>query len=276
MDIACYLYELKAAARTLNLIRRICRESNVDRIAVVFHKAIPLEGIVKSAQRFGLHSHCRYIQSAGEHWEFEAYQRGLDALSPCIHGLIVINDTAGRNYPFFTGDMRRFISAAGAAAVAGKPVIVGKVESRGCGFSLLGIHFHKWIRSNIFYINATGLTALNHTLYDERVFRAPTYQGGQLMINLPVSANLADYLLQWLNPASGKSGWLAHSARRHTGEALLRGKLGSILLEKYISARLESGGGDFVTYEPEERSFWYDYSVRMFFKRRRLLKKVGL
>lgn len=276
MKLTCYIFEASTAGYTFRLVERLCEQMKITAVSVVYRDALDGKALQDNAQQLGIQTVCKYLPYDGICWEFAAYQLGFDSLQPCEDGVIVVNDTAGRNYPFLDSDLLRFSEAARRAAVSSSPAIVGKLETNGCGYSLEGNVFDRWVRSNIFYLNAAALDSLNGTLFDPKVFNGARHNDGKLAIDLEVSEDLRRYLLQWLSPDAGKHGWLVHAKRGRASAALLRGKLGSILLEKHLSARLAAAGAQFLSYEPAGRSWSHQLAVWLFFKKRRLKRAFGV
>ena len=270
MTLVCYLYYEEAIGQVLDLIARLRKHLDVSRVLIVYdQRRLRGEDLVTSDAQV------RVLPYAGDDWEFGAYQLGLDESDWRRGGLVFLNDTVGRNYPFFAGDLRRFADGCRTAAASDGPVVVGKIEQSTCAYSLLGREFDAWIRSNIFYLNAPALDAIGAELFDAAVFRAPVVEDGRLRVGLPVSPELEAHLLNWLSPSAGKAGWLAHARQTAADPAVLRGKLGSILLEKHLSARLRAAQAKFVSYEPVGTSPVHALAVWLFFKRRGWLRRTS-
>lgn len=271
MTLVCYLFYEHAIEHVLDLIERLRRELEVSTVFLVYdRRSLHGENLARGV------SGVRIVPYGGEDWEFGAYQLGLNNSDwQGGPGIIFMNDTAGRNYPFTSADLLRFARQCRMASASAEPTIVGKIEHGAGGFSLLGRPFDAWIRSNIFYLNAPALDALGGEIFDSRVFRAPVVQDGRLSVGLPVSPALEAHLLNWLSPDSGKAGWLGHTEQRVADPAVLRGKLGSILLEKHLSARLQAARARFAQYEPEGMSPLHALAVWLFFKRRGLQRRIS-
>jgi hypothetical protein len=270
VNLTCYAFDADAAASLFRLIGRINVRANISAISVVFRSTIDVRSLHAMAHREGIFGSCRFVSYDGSNWEFAAYQAGIETLEPNHEGVIVVNDTAGRNYPFLHGDLVRFLRQIDLVKGSAKPAIIGKVETAGAIFSFNGVEFDRWIRSNLFYINRAALDSLNGSVFERHVFDAPSCRDGQLAVGVPMSNELERYLLRWMDPSSGKNGWLAHARRPQVDNVVRRGKLGSILLEKHLSARLIAAQAEVISYEPEGNPLWHALAVRLFFKRRRL------
>ncbi|HEY1089772.1 MAG TPA: hypothetical protein VGE47_01640 [Burkholderiaceae bacterium] len=205
----------------------------------------------------------------GLRWEFGAYQLGLDNIESRDSGVLIANDTFGRNYPFFADELRRFSALVLQARHSALATAVGSVEDKGCEFSLCNIGFRAWVRSNLFYLNGPAIQALDGRVFEPEIFQAPTASQGRLRINLPASPGFADYITAWMAPTPSKHNWLGHTGRSEAPDQVLRDKTGSILLEKRMSSRLLAAGGALLRCNLPE-SAWHRLRLRVYLRLRRL------
>lgn len=272
MTLIAYLFYEQAVEHVLQLVARLRTQLSVSEIVLIYNRRNLNSSVIALND-----SSIRLVPYAGSDWEFGAYQLGLsEAAWRGGRGVIFLNDTAGRNYPFSRSDRCRFVAACQAASAGSEPAVVGKIESTGCTYKLMGRDFNRWVRSNLFYLNAAALEALGGTLFDSAIFHAPRWHGECLDVGVPMSKELEDYLRCWLSPEAGGAGWLAHTQQTGIDAGILRGKLGSILLEKHLAARLLASGAKLVQYEPDGPSPLHRFAVWLFFKRRGLQRRFGL
>lgn len=208
------------------------------------------------------------LQHDGGGWEFGAYQRGLEALQRqgWSGAVAFFNDTAGRHYPLPGSELRalrRFALAEGGPRVA----VAGHVDAALRGGAWRGLPVPRWVRSNAFVLTPGALQALNGRLFDADEFAAPRWREGTLQWPAHLSPALHDHLDCWLM-SPGKQGWRHHAGRPDAAPELLRGKAGSILLEKRMAALVLAAGGTFVP--TGRQGLWQRVQERAFFARRRL------
>ncbi|MCY7315903.1 MAG: hypothetical protein LH480_09850 [Rubrivivax sp.] len=207
----------------------------------------------------------------GSGWEFGAYQRGLDWLAEHgFHGTVaVFNDTAGVHYPLRRSElvaMRRFAQQALADEVA----LMGGVQSQ-AGFTMHDLPVASWVRSNAFVMTAAARAALHNRIYFADEFNAPkvTAQGLQLPSHL--SPALGRYIQQWLTSA-GPEGWRWHAGWAEPPAEVLRGKAGSILLEKLLAARVLAAGGTLLPSQAPQPGRLQQLADRAFYWSRRVAR----
>ena len=276
MNIICYIYYEVAINNSLLLISRLQKELDIQRVCIVYRAGLNVIGIRNALKNYRISNHVEFVSYDGVNWEFGAYQLGCDRLNGNWgDGVLVFNDTAGRNYPFFHSDLRRFSREVRDSLEIDSPVIVGKLESVNLNFELCGLKFSQWIRSNIFFINRASIMVLNGKLFDNELFNLPVSSNGRLTFGCAVSQTLESYLLNWLYPESLSKGWRGHVGKTVVSQEVLRSKAGSILLEKRISALILNKGGAMVTYEPRVGRWLYRFRIRMFFKARRCRNRFG-
>lgn len=269
MNIICYVYYEVAINNCFVLISRLQKELNVQKVCVVYVDWINVTHLRNALNNYRISDPVEFFPYDGVNWEFGAYQLGCDKLNGnWDEGVLILNDTAGRNYPFFESDLCRFATAVIDSKSINSPVIVGKLESANLDFELCGLRFNQWIRSNIFFLNSASICALNGKLFDDELFNLPIISNGKLMFGSSLSQPLESYLLNWLYPESLAKGWRGHVGKIDVPQEVLRGKAGSILLEKRISALILNKGGAAVTYEPKDSGWLYKCRIRMFFKAR--------
>ena len=279
MQLALYVYDEPGAQAAFRLLHRLRQRLAWQAICVVYRAALALPMLEQLARRHGVDGDCTYLPYDGREWEFHAYQLALNALVPSASGLLVLNDTAARNYPFFEDDLRRLGQQIALAAEEQQPILIGKIEQARQSFSLAGLTFDRWVRSNLFYLNQAALQALRHTVYEPEVFAAPRYEHGRLLLGMAASSALEQHLARWMSTDPADDGWLVHSGRPGIGTEVLRGKTGSILLEKRLSSRVLAAGGALRSYEPATPSWWHRLRVKAFFayrsRRRRWLGRLA-
>lgn len=279
MQLALYVYDEPGAQAAFRLLHRLRRRLSWQAACVVYRDALALPMIEQLARRYGVAAACSYLPYNGREWEFHAYQLALNALAPGSTGLLVLNDTAARNYPFFDDDLQRLCQQIALASDEKQPILIGKIEQARQPFSLAGLSFDRWVRSNLFYLNPAALLALRHTVYEPEVFAAPRYAAGRLQLGLDASAALQQHLARWMSTDPADDGWLVHSGRAGMDTEVLRGKTGSILLEKRLSARVLAASGALRSYEPATPSWWHRVRVKAFFawrsRRRRWLGRLA-
>jgi hypothetical protein len=266
MSLICYIYYADAVNHVFLLIARLQRQMRIAEVVVVYnnHNLGPLTP--PSGAR-----DWRVLPYDGTDWEFGAYQLGLDHLSRTeLAGVLVLNDTAGRNYPLFDSHVRELARICEASSAASHGVLAGKLESQGLNFEIRGLAFDSWIRSNIFFLNRAGLEALSWRLFDAAVFTAPVCAEGVVATGGVTSAMLESHIANWLGAGAGKQGWRAHAGRAAVQDSLLARKAGSILLEKYLSARVAASGGRLLGYDGPQESGLDRLRVRAFYLKRRL------
>ncbi len=272
MNLICYLYYEDAASHICRLIRRLGNLFKFSEVIVVYNQ--------NSIRELGPVEGCgfRLVPYGGDGWEFGAYQAGIDSLNQSSRGGVVIfNDTAGRNYPLFGGDLSRIRSASNAHSGASVPVLCGKYESLGIQFRLRELMFDGWVRSNIFYANEAALDAVSWEFFDPDLFLAPCCFGGDVFVGDSASNELQTYIHDWLGPAAGRAGWLEHAGRHSVPDAVLARKAGSILLEKFLSARIVNSGGRLVDYCDQNELPWVTHlKSKAFYLTRRLRRLSGL
>lgn len=265
MNLVCYLYYSSAIKDVYSLVSVLNRLIKLDNVCIVVNKNIDFE-LVERTFSAALFQKVNIVSYNPDNWEFCAYDLGIDSVCPSLNnGVIIFNDTAGRNYPLFNSDLRRFVELVKIHSGDKFPVYIGKVESAGRQFFLDGMAFNSWIRSNIFYMNKSAIESVGH-VFDESLFKCPYVDRGRFVFGERVSSTLADYINNWLSPSGEKNGWLAHVGKKDVSSDVLLKKAGSILLEKRLSAIVSNGGGALVTYEPLIVSFLYKLRIRLFFK----------
>lgn len=269
MKLVCYLFDLDALANLAAQVSRINGLLAIDGLAVVYRNGLSAESIVGSFSSTSPTLKCDVYPYAGKDWEFGAYQHGIDQIVGDGDDLIVLNDTVGKNYPLFQDDLRRFAQQIEIARTSDVPSMVGKVESIGIQFSLCDCKFDRWIRSNLFYLNASALDSIGRRVFEDSVFSAPRVDGASFSLGLPASESLEIYLARWMSPDPAHRGWLAHSGKDSVSDAVRRDKTGSIVSEKFLSARLLHGGGRLLTFVPEGRAPLYQAKVRWFSRLRK-------
>jgi hypothetical protein len=274
MKLAVYLYDQAGAQAAVRLLGRLRRRLAFEQVCVVYRALLDPAALQALGDWRAGAARCDWLPYEGAQWEFAAYQLALDHLGPTPGGLLVVNDTAGRNYPFFDDDLARLAQQAALCRDETQPALIGKIEAGPATFSLCQLHFAHWVRSNLFYLNAAGVAALQRTLFEPAVFAAPSYVQGRLVLGLPASAALEQHLARWMSLDPADDGWIVHAGRPHMSDAVLRGKTGSILLEKRLSSRLQAAGGRLLSYEPGGASPWHRLRVRAFFSLRSRLKRL--
>ncbi len=269
MTLVCYIYYEAGINNCFEMISRLVQELDVCRVYIVYIRRISVIDLRSALKNYRISDHVEFFPYDGVNWEFGAYQLGCDKLNGNWgDGVLILNDTAGRNYPFFDSDLRRFSREIRDSKEMNSPIIVGKLESANLDFELCGLRFSQWIRSNIFFINRASIMALNGKLFDDELFNLPVSSNGRLTFGCALSQPLESYLLNWLYPESLTKGWRGHVGKIDVPQEVLRGKAGSILLEKRISALILNKGGAMVTYEPKDNGWLYKFRIRMFFKTR--------
>jgi len=269
MKLVCYLFDAAALGSSVAQISRINNRLTIERLAFVYRKGLDAESIVQQ-----LASNCPGIMweiypYAGNCWEFGAYQYGIDLIVRDGDDLIVLNDTVGRNYPFFNDEFEKFTQQVSVASISIAPLMVGKVETAGINFQLFDCEFDCWIRSNLFYLNASALDVIGRRVLDDSVFFAPRVNGESFSLGLQASYTLESYLAQWISPDPAHRGWVAHSGRSSVTDAVRRDKTGSILSEKYLSARILRAGGQLLNFVPDGQTTIYRAKVRWFLRIRK-------
>lgn len=206
----------------------------------------------------------------GRGWEFGAYQRGLDTLAAMgLHGAVaVFNDTAGVHYPLPAGELARLRRAA-RDDDALTPVLSGGVQAAPDGFALHGLAVPAWVRSNAFVLSAAARVALQDRVFVAEDFGAPRVDAQGLWLPDWVSPALQRYLQDWLM-SRGPQGWRAHAGWAEPPAEVLRGKAGSILLEKRLAATVLAAGGSLVSSGRPGDSLMQQVSRRAFYLSRRL------
>lgn len=276
MNLICYIYYEVAIDNCLLLISRLQKELDIQRVCVVYKDGLNIIGFRNALKNYRISNVVELVPYDGVNWEFGAYQLGCDRLkSNWDEGVIILNDTAGRNYPFFESDLCRFATAVIDSKSINSPVIVGKLESANLDFELCGLRFNQWIRSNIFFLNCASLCALDGKLFDEDLFNLPIISNGKMAFGSALSQPLESYLLNWLYPENLSKGWRGHVGKAVVPQKILRSKAGSILLEKRISALILNKGGAMVSYEPRVGWWLYRFRIRMFFKTRGCRNRLG-
>ncbi len=270
MNIICYIYYEVAIDNCLLLISRLQKELDIQRVCVVYKDGLNIIGFRNALKNYRISNVVELVPYDGVNWEFGAYQLGCDSLNGNWgDGVLIFNDTAGRNYPFFHSDLRRFSREVTNSREINSPVIVGKLESANLDFELCGMKFSQWIRSNIFFINRASILVLNGKLFDNELFNLPVSSNERLTFGCALSETLESYLLNWLYPENLSQGWRGHVGKAVVPQKVLRSKAGSILLEKRISALILNKGGVAVSYEPKDSGWFYKLRIRIFFKARK-------
>jgi hypothetical protein len=266
MNLICYIYYPNAVSHIFRLIALLQRQLRLSEVVIVYSRSnIGTLSPPPSGATF------RLLPYDGAGWEFGAYQLGLDQLSRQeAKGVLVLNDTAGRNYPLFQSNLRELARLCKETVLEPHPVLAGKLESQGQNFAIHGLSFTSWIRSNIFYINRAGLEALSWRLFDPEVFAAPTCHDGVVSTGGITSANLESHIATWLGAGAHKQGWVAHADKAAVSDSLLSRKAGSILLEKYLSARIVAAKGRVLDYD-ESRGYRLAWvKLKVFYLKRRI------
>lgn len=266
MKLICYIYYADAISHVLRLSVKLQRQFRIREVVVIYNrKNISLLTPPPGGEAWGL------LPYDGADWEFGAYQLGLDQLSrDKVEGVLVLNDTAGRNYPLFASNLRELARVCEEFATVAHPVIAGKLESQGHVYAIRGLTFTSWIRSNIFFVNRAGLDALSWRFFDAAVFAAPNCSEGVVTTGGFTSTALESYIANWLHAGSGKQGWLEHAGKAAARDSLLAHKAGSILLEKFLSARITAAGGRLLSYDAPGESWLARLRIKSFYIMRRI------
>ena len=248
MNLICYIYYADAVSHVLRLIARLQRQLQISEVMVVYnHSNISMLTLPPGGATWYL------LPYDGTDWEFGAYQFGLNQLNrDKVEGVLVFNDTAGRNYPLFHSNLRELARLCEESTLVPHPVLAGKLESQGQDFEIRGLPFNSWIRSNIFFVNRAGLEALSWRLFDSAMFDASTCIEGVVSTGGVTSANLETHIANWLGAGTYKNGWIEHAGKAAVSNSLLARKAGSILLEKYLSARIIAASGRMLDYDKPE------------------------
>lgn len=266
MSLICYVYYPSAVSHMLRLIAQLQRHFRITEVVLVYNRnSIGMLTQPSGGQAWGL------LPYDGADWEFGAYQLGLDQLSrDKVEGVLVLNDTAGRNYPLFASNLSELARVCEESATVAHPVLAGKLESQGHVYTIQGLTFTSWIRSNIFFVNRAGLDALSWRFFDAAVFAAPNCSEGLVTTGGFTSTALESYIANWLRAGSGKQGWLEHAGKAAARDSLLAHKAGSILLEKFLSARITAAGGRLLSYDAPGESWLERLRIKSFYVMRRI------
>ncbi len=270
MNLICYAHYRDAVEHVFRLIAQLRKQLQITEVLVV-HDRTNLAALVPPRQVGAV---C-LLPYDGKDWEFGAYQLGLDHVDrEGVEGVVVLNDTAGRNYPLFGSHLRKLGQICAESAASDRAVLAGKLESQRQAFAIQGLAFDSWIRSNLFFVNRAGLETLAWRLFDPAVFTAPACRDGIVATSGIASAALQTYIANWLGVGAGPQGWRAHTDRTAVSDSLLARKAGSILLEKYLSAKVIAAGGQLVDYDETKSSMLWELKQRSFYLRRRFSRAL--
>jgi hypothetical protein len=182
--------------------------------------------------------------------EFGAYQAGMQQVLK-MHDpdwLVIANDTFAAHSNFALGYRRNLVREIGLERDC--PAIVGAVYALRRSFALLGLRAHRWVQSNVFALNRAAVQALGARLYDptvdEMVVASPD---PDRFFSEDMDPVLRDHIGSWLfgnRPCANL--WYGHEPLSEANCEKMARKARAILHEKYLSARLDAVGAEFVNF----------------------------
>jgi hypothetical protein len=211
------------------------------------------------------------LDDDGTHWEFGAWQRGIDALRADGEpgAWLLLNDTAGVNDPWPRRERSALRRAADTLASSPAAVLAGAVKTAPPGCAIGGLPLPAWVQSQAFVLSAAALRALDGRVFDAEWFGAPAVSQGRFTWPDAVSPVLAAHIGGWLT-RTGKDGWRHHSGRDAVPDALLRDKAGAVLLEKRLAAAVLAAGGQLQDCQALAEGPIQHLARRLFYWQRRL------
>ncbi len=219
----------------------------------------------------GLRVQAAELPYDGRGWEFGAYQAGLDWLAAQgVRGSVaVFNDTAGVHYPLRRSELAAMARVAHQAA-PDEVALMGGLQQRP-GLVMHGLPVPAWVRSNAFVLSAAARMALQDRIYVDGEFHAPQVGAQGLQLPPHLSPALRDYIHGWLM-SPGREGWRWHAGWAEPPAVVLRGKAGSILLEKWLAARVLAAGGRLLPSQPARPGPLQQLAERAFYWGRRVAR----
>lgn len=181
--------------------------------------------------------------------EFSAWDKGLAYCRShqllADDGLLVLaNDTFCHHNHFGFITRRAFTSAfRGLMRKPNEPIIAGEIHTFGSDFHILGKPSSSWVSTYLFGMTAELVRRLDHFTPETDMDSFFTGQSEDDFIGGPISKTLAEHIQRWLFSPEQKNSWYKASHFDHSNRNSYVGKAKSILCEKFLSAEVNSVGG---------------------------------
>ena len=244
--ISVHYYE-HHLTRSLEQLQSICAALGAARCVVVSNNPALATTLREIKARTGFIDDVLQHNNSG--LEFGAYQAGLDHLRDASDPdwIVVVNDTLAIHQCFASPMRASLVRHVTAAGPADFPIVVGQVETLGRSYALEGMRTHRWVTTNVFALNRTGLRRLDNRIYRPDLGRLIETSGDRAhFFSDDMDPVLREHLDRWLFEPNGTAGWYDAAPLDSSNAAKYASKARSIVQEKFLSAQLDSFGTLFV------------------------------
>lgn len=246
LAIVCVHYDANKLPQTIQSVNRIL-DSLVAEKTVFF--VANHETVWKSLNELGAkRGECsEVLHHDNSGMEFGAYQAGLDRVLNEIdpEWVLFANDTFAVHHPF--GKVHREKLVMELHRSPQHSAIIGQVASLPRSYAMDGLRTHRWMTTNLFALNRAALKALNGKIYVPELEALVTETSEMTKFFPPnIDKILRDHLEAWLFLAHAGWHWYASEPLTTSNAAKMARKARSILQEKYLAARLEQLGAEFI------------------------------
>lgn len=190
------------------------------------------------------------LAGTNQQYEFSAWQEGLGYLKNNISGdfsTIFLNDTVLTHRYFSVARKFAFLTGLLLFGNNNKPRYIGftnklKDKSR---YTILNYSATSWVSTYLFFMNNLALQAIDYKIWSKEQ-NEQSVNGGynkQNFFSESISQNLKEWLIKWLFEDGG---WYKSEPLSEANYKFFEIKAKSIINEKYLSAKLNSVGGQII------------------------------
>lgn len=243
VGIVCCYYGKNSIKPTVNGLARLAESVSATRILHVANDEDSWSGL-QNCRKLQAFPH-QLVRHDNTGMEFGAYQVGLDTLENfSLDWVVFANDTFATRKKFDAVSRLKLVHELHRSF--DWPAVVGQVDSLPRSYRIANLRSHRWVTTNLFAINRTGLQALDHRIYRRELDQLINESADPMtFFSAETDEVLQAHLRAWLFRARPGAHWYASAPLEASNARSMAKKARSIMQEKYLSAYLDNIGAHF-------------------------------